>query len=48
MAPFTVLGALLFVASLLTYAILPGWEYVDISAEGSLADSEVLVQQMAI
>jgi len=36
MAPFTVLGTLLFAASLLTYAILPGCEYADIPTEGGL------------
>jgi hypothetical protein len=47
MAPFTVLGTLLFAASLLTYAILPGCEYADIPTEGSLADNSLPVQQMA-
>jgi hypothetical protein len=47
MAPFTVLGTLLFAASLLTYAILPGCEYADIPTEGSLADDALPAQQMA-
>lgn len=36
MAPFTVLGTLLFAAAILTYAILPGCEYADLSSQGGL------------
>lgn len=34
MAPFTVLGTLLFAAALITYAILPSGEFVDLPSEG--------------